>query len=29
MTSLKIYLGESRDLAAFLPVVERNIAANK
>jgi uncharacterized protein YndB with AHSA1/START domain len=29
MTALKMYLGEPRDIAAFLPVVERNIAANK
>jgi uncharacterized protein YndB with AHSA1/START domain len=29
MTALKMYLGEPRDIAAFLPVVEKNIAANK
>ncbi len=29
MTALKMYLGEPRDIAAFLPVVERNIEANK
>ncbi len=29
MTALKMYLGEPRDIAAFLPVVEKNIEANK